>query len=139
MTREEQIEAAIEAFFANRSHKEQEKAMVMELIMGSHIVIGREGELIPDGDLKGKRIAIIGGNRTGLTQPFIEATDMSQKIAYVDSLTDEQRREQKEIKDSVKTSIFPAPLFDPPKYTPYEKGEAKRYGNNKKHKKRRRK
>jgi hypothetical protein len=145
MTQEERIIAIIESFFADRKHTEKERAIVTELITSSFVTINEQGNIVPNLDpteLKGEKIAIVGNHSAGLTKSLLSSIVEPQKFAqvdanYWDSLKDEQRKEHESLAKETKMDIT-MPII-PLEYTMYDtsKSEAKRYGNNKKHKKRR--
>lgn len=134
------------AFFAEHDMTEKGREVYMEMALNGYAIIDSDGNIRRDinpAELKGKSIAIVGNHSAGLTQSLLAAVNTPQTVAqvganYLDSLKDEQRKEQELLVKETKMDIT-MPIV-PLEYTMYDtapKSKTKRYGNNKKHKKRR--
>lgn len=109
-------------------------------------VIGENGELLDPTKLKvdddSKKVVIVGNHSAGLTKSLLAGVINPQTFAqvdvnYWDGLKKAERNEQAKVKTKMDISIPIMPL----EYTICDtsRTEAKRIGNNKKHKKRKKK
>lgn len=98
MTQEEQIQAAIETFFADQNLAEKEQELYCEIAINGSAIVDMNGNIVRDLDiseLKDKRIAVIGNHSAGLTQSLL--TEITpQTVAqvnenYSDSMADKER------------------------------------------------
>ena len=98
MTQEEQIAAAMEAFFAKHNVTEKEQEAYTEMMINGYTIIDSEGNIRKDIDLS--KILIIGDTSIGITMPLT-----TQKSAQVNREAWDNLPKKEEPKQKVKIEI----------------------------------